>query len=117
MRRAIYAVIIATSFQAGTVLAAGSFDGQWKGKSHSERAGGCPTEEMTLNIADGAITGERILPGGSPGNIAGHVAPDGKVTGNHGRLTGEFSGDKATVIYHTDEVKCPDHTFSLDKVK
>ena len=115
MRRAIYAVMIATFFPAGILLAAGPFDGDWKGSSRFKK--GCPTEEMTLKIADGAVTGERIIAGGNPGKLGGHVAPDGKLVGNHGRLTGEFSGNSATVLFHTDEKSCSDFTFMLDKVK
>ena len=109
------ALALAILFQAGTIYAAGPFDGEWKGQNRPKK--GCATEEMTLNIADGAVSGERIIGGGSPGKIVGHVAPDGTVKGNRGRLTGEFSGDKATVVFHTDEKSCADLTFFLDKVK
>jgi len=115
MWRIFFAVVIGTLLQVGIAFAAGPFDGEWKGSSRPKK--GCATEEMALKITDGAVSGERVIGGGSPGKIGGRVTPDGTLKGNHGRLTGEFSGDKATVVFHTDEKSCADLTFSLDKVK
>jgi len=115
MSRTFLAVTIATVFQAGIVFAAGPFDGEWKG-SFRGAGGQCRTQEMTLTITDGKITGRRDIPAMGSRNFGGMIASDGTITGAGGRLEGKVSGDTATVLFHADP-PCGVITFPLQKVK
>ena len=115
MNRTLLAVIIGTLLPMTTVFAAGPFDGEWKG-SFRGAGGQCRTQEMTLTITDGKITGRRDIPAMGSRNFGGMIASDGTITGAGGRLEGKVSGDTATVLFHADP-PCGVITFPLQKVK
>ena len=111
----MFAVMIGTLFQVGMVFAADPFDGEWKGTSRGK--GGCRTEEMTMVITDGKITGHRDIPAMGSTNFGGKITSDGTITGAGGRLKGNASGDTAAVTFHTDSKECGDIDFPLKKAK
>ena len=117
MSRISLVVAIAVFLQSEAVLSASPFDGEWKGTSRGK--GASCTEEMTLTIADGKVTGHRVIPAQRTINLPGKITitSDGKLTGAGGRLKGKASGATAAVTFHTDSSSCGDISFVLRKVK
>ena len=120
MRRMFVAIGLATVVQFGMALAAGPFDGSWKGTtSRGPYVGGgtCPSIDMTLTVVDGKVTG-KTLGAAVTGAFSGDVAADGTFKGisSYSKpLEGKFSGDTATGTYQT--VDCGMVTFSLQRAK
>jgi hypothetical protein len=121
-RRIALALALALAFCSQLALAAGPFDGQWKGgapgqaKSLSEKC--LHPLDITVAVADGAVSG--TAHGGYGDHpISGKVGPDGAFTGtlSGGEFTGTFSGDSFTGGFHTGFPGCAIRSVNLQRGK
>lgn len=89
--------------QLGPAYAAGPFDGEWKGFAAANR-GSCKPAIVTLNVEDGAVTGQARFETDAP-RINGTVRDDGSFGATIGwrPLTGKFSADKFEASFRSSD--------------
>jgi hypothetical protein len=116
-RRGALALALALAFCSQLALAAGPFDGQWKGNS-PPNGKSCKSIDINVTIANGLASGQAVT---SVGNFAvtGTARPDGSFSGTLGTsaFTGTFAGDHFDGSFHTPYPSCPVRTVSLDRAK
>ncbi len=99
-------------------VAAGPFDGQWKGEAPPTKKEACVRMDITLTVADNIVTGQ----GGGLStkyDISGKIAPDGSFQGMLGReaFVGKFAGGSFDGVFHTPIQYCPKREVHLERVK
>ena len=111
--RIAFGLAVGTMLLAGLALAAGPFDGTWKGTVSQVGAGrgvACPEGILTATIADGKMTGTHVS-GKYTFQFRGTVQPDGTLAGgmmaNVYPLTGKFAGSDFTGSYQSKECSSP----------
>ena len=101
------ALALAAALLPVTAVAAGPYDGSWRGASTGTLGGGCSVTTVAgLTVEGGRATGEDVIPDGSfmPAGrfaISGTVAADGAFAGRVGDwdASGKFSGNSFTGDY------------------
>jgi hypothetical protein len=116
----LMAVSLVALSLAVSALAAGPFDGQWKGGSPAMTKlinDKCiHSLDITITIADGAVSG--VAHGGYGDHpISGKVGPDGSFRGelSGGLFTGTFSNGGFTGSFHTGAQGCAERSVNLQR--
>src|SRR5690348_1962407 len=109
----IFRLCLGTILLASSALAAGPFDGTWKGTVTPVALGRgvtCPEGVLTATITDGKMTGTHVS-GKYTFTFKGTVQPDGTLVqgmmANVYPITGRFTGSEFTGSYQSTECKSP----------
>ena len=110
MKRYALGVGLGTFMLAASALAAGPFDGNWKGSvpATGSRGASCPEGTLTATITDGKLTGIHQA-SKYTFNFKGTVQSDGTFQGSMSSypLTGKFTGNDFTGNYQSKECGQP----------
>jgi len=98
MRRALFTAFLVVLLSGGTALAAGPFDGSYKGGAPSVCRLGQTI--VVLTVANGRVSGTSAWSNGKVA-VEGRVAADGSFHGTIGgeRFEGKFEGNSFTASY------------------